>query len=332
VRTSKISLKNANVTLTTYLLESSPEMPNTRIRPAVLICPGGAYRVCSDREAEPIAMAFLAEGYQAFILRYSLGEAAAFPQPLNDAEEALKIIRERSEEWDVAPDKVAVCGFSAGGHLAAALGTMGRIRPNAMILGYPCILESMGEILPAPIPAVDQAVDEQTPPTFIFHTYEDTLVPVGNALAMASAMEREKVPFELHVFQRGSHGLSLAKPVTSGGLRAMTDSNAERWFGLCVSWLSNVFGHFDHDLDLVLNEDFKEYSVDVQLGVLWKNPLCIKVVAERLPILQSSPQLEEAMSISLRSIIEYGGQLLSESELRELDRELKAIPMKGVTQ
>lgn len=329
VRTSKISLKNENVTLTTYLLDSSPEMPNTRLRPAVLICPGGAYRVCSDREAEPIAMAFLAEGYQAFVLRYSLNENAAFPRPLNDAEEALEMIRECSGEWGIDPDKVAVCGFSAGGHLAAALGTMGRVRPNAMILGYPCILESMGRILPALIPAVDKGVDGLTPPAFIFHTYEDALVPVGNALAMATAMERERVPFELHVFQNGVHGLSLAKPATSGGLRAMTDAEAARWFGLCVRWLSRVFGDFTSNLEDLLNEDIEEYSVDVQLGVLFKNPVCKQVIAIRLPLLQDSPQLKEAMSVPLRTIIEFGGGLLSEAELLELDRELKEIPKKS---
>jgi acetyl esterase/lipase len=327
MKIATLELTNEGVTLTAYLLDASGEMPNASIRPAVLIFPGGAYRGCSEREAEPVAMAFLAEGYHAFVLRYSLNENAAFPRPLNDAEEALETIRSRSGEWGVDPERVAVCGFSAGGHLAAALGVMGRVRPNAMILGYPCILASMSGILPAPIPAVDEAVDALTPPAFIFHTYADTLVPVINALAMGFALERAKVPFEMHIFQNGVHGLSLAKPVTSGGIRSMADADAAKWFGLCVSWLKNVFGEFTYDRDVSWNIKVEEFSVDVPLGALWKNPTCKSLVLANIPVLQESPQLNDAMGASIRTIVEFGGGLLSELELNELDRALRAIAM-----
>src|SRR3989304_3816830 len=150
MKTISFNLSHENVTLTSYLLDSSQEMPNTRLRPVVLVFPGGGYYACSDREAEPIALAFLAEGYQAFVLRYSIGENASFPRPLNDAEEALELIRVNADEWSVDPARIAVCGFSAGGHLAAALGTMGRVRPNALILAYPCILDSISASLSKP--------------------------------------------------------------------------------------------------------------------------------------------------------------------------------------
>lgn len=322
-----LDLPNDGATLTAYLLDASPEMPNASVRPAILICPGGAYRVCSDREAEPIAMAFLAEGYHAFVLRYSLNENAAFPHPLNDAEEALERIRLNSVEWGVDPNRVAACGFSAGGHLAAALGAMGRVRPNALILGYPCILEAMGGILPAPVPAVDVAVDASTPPTFLFHTFSDTLVPVGNSLAMASALERAKVPFEIHVFQNGAHGLSLAKPSTSGGLRTMKDGDAAQWFGLCVAWLKNVFGDFPSDRNVPWDIRVEQYGVDILFGVLWKNPECKRLIQEKLPILQDSPQLDDAMGVPLRMVVEFGGGLLTIEQLNELDEALRAVPV-----
>ncbi len=325
MKTIVLELSNEDVTLSAYLLDASNEMPNARVRPAVLIFPGGAYRVCSDREAEPVAMAFLAEGYHALILRYSLNQNAAFPKPLHDAEEALETIRARSGEWGIDPDKVAVCGFSAGGHLAAALGTMGRVRPNAMILGYPCILASMGGILPARIPGVDEAVDATTPPAFIFHTYTDSLVPVGNALAMAFAMEKAQRPFEMHIFQNGAHGLSLAKPLTSGGLKSMSEPDAAEWFGLCTAWLRNRFGDFAADQDVILDEEIVEYSIDVQLGVLWKNPACKRLLLDKLPILGESPQLQEAMGVPLRTILDFGGGLLSEEAMKGLDDSLRAI-------
>ncbi|MHB0864976.1 alpha/beta hydrolase [Paenibacillus sp. SEL3] len=327
MNTFTIQLTNDGVTLTPYLLDSSPEMKNTHVRPAVLILPGGAYRICSDREAEPIAMAFLAEGYQAFVLEYSLNENAAFPKPLNDAEEALELIRRHSNEWGIDPNKVAVCGFSAGGHLAAALGTMGRVRPNAMILAYPCILETMGEILPALIPGIDKAVDALTPPAFIFHTFTDTLVPVNNALALATALDKAKISFELHIFQNGVHGLSLAKSVTSGGLRSMKDEHVAQWFSLCTGWISNIFGEFPSDLDILLDEDIHEYSLDVQLGVLWKNPECKSLVLSAIPILTDDPGLQDALAVPLRTIIEFGDGLLNDKAARILDQNLKNIPV-----
>lgn len=321
-----LELTNSGVTLTAYLLDASGEMSNANVRPAIMICPGGAYRVCSDREAEPIAMAFLAEGYHVFVLRYSLNEHAAFPRPLNDAEEALEIIRQRGDEWGVDTDRVVACGFSAGGHLAAALGTMGRVRPNALLLGYPCILESMGGILPAPIPDVSQTVDGSTPPTFLFHTYSDTLVPVGNSLAFASALEREKVPFEMHIFQNGAHGLSLAKPSTSGGSRSMVDNNAAKWFDLSTAWLKQVIGDFPADRDGSWDVEVEQYGVDIPLGVLWKNTRCKKLVLEYLPILADSTQLDDAMGVPLRMVVEFGGGLLTNEQVDELDEALRAVP------
>ena len=244
MKTEVIALTHANVTLTSYLLDATSEMPNAIDRPAVLICPGGGYQRCSAREAEPIAMAFLALGYHAFVLRYSLNENAAFPKPLQDAEEALEMIRANAAAWHVLPGKIAACGFSAGGHLAAALGTMGRARPNALILGYPCILDSMSETLPVAIPSVDRSVDANTPPTFLFATADDARVPVRNTLAFAAALDRAGVPFALHIFQEGRHGLSLARPHTSSGHSDMVNPQAARWFDLCAAWLEQCFGAF----------------------------------------------------------------------------------------
>jgi acetyl esterase/lipase len=325
VKVQTITLSNENVTLTSYLLDSSVELPNLNLRPAILIFPGGGYQMCSDREAEPIAMAYLAEGYHTFVLRYSLKHNAAFPKPLNDAEEALELIRKSSLEWGVDPDKVAVCGFSAGGHLAGAVGTMGRVRPNAMILGYPVILESMSRISPEPIPGIDQHVDSKTPPAFIFHTVADTLVPVNNALALANAMDHAKVPFELHIFQNGTHGLSLAKPLTSGGRAKMVDSDVAKWFDLSVAWIKNVFGEFDFHKTSDLNDNITEYNLDVQLGVLWKNSECVKVILDAFPAIKGMELNEEAQAAPLQLIIEFGGFSISPEEVEELNHKLKAI-------
>lgn len=127
--------RERNVTLRAYLLDTPADYENIDKRPAVLVLPGGAYMRCSNREAEPVAMAFLAEGYNAYILNYSVMEHAEFPHPLEDADQAMALIRQKAEDWNTDPGKIASIGFSAGGHLSGAMGTMGKERPNAMILG-----------------------------------------------------------------------------------------------------------------------------------------------------------------------------------------------------
>ena len=154
MRIIEIKLTNELARLTVYLPDKSPEMAHMDIRSGVLVIPGGGYSMCSDREAEPIAFSFIAKGYAAFILRYTVGQNKGydFSMPFADVNEAMKIICENADEWGVDKEKIAAIGFSAGGHLCAALSTMGDIRPAASILVYPCILESMSSILAFPVP------------------------------------------------------------------------------------------------------------------------------------------------------------------------------------
>ena len=123
-----------NVTLTAYTQPVEGEFNHISKRPAVLILPGGGYSMCSDREADPVAFPYLEAGYQAFILRYSVGEDSVWPNPLDDYEQAMALIEERADEWKVLTDKIVVIGFSAGGHLAASAATMSQHRPYAAIL------------------------------------------------------------------------------------------------------------------------------------------------------------------------------------------------------
>ena len=241
--TNTYNLTNENVTLTTYVLDSSFDHKSGYKRPAVLVFPGGGYNMCSMREAEPIAMHFLSMGYNAFILRYSLKEASMFPQPLNDADEAMKLIIDNADEWLVDTSKIAVCGFSAGGHLAAALGTMGKIRPAAMILGYPCITKDIcieSRVLRnyIAVPTLDDKVDDKTPPAFIFSATDDGLVPLTSSLKFALALDEKKIPYEMHLFSEGNHGFATADYVTCEGIY---ENSAHQWLQLCRDWLYKLF-------------------------------------------------------------------------------------------
>lgn len=232
---------DSEVTLTAYLADVSNEMPETRNRPAMLVLPGGAYKFCSDREAEPVALTYLALGFNAFVLRYSLNEKAEFPTPLNDARAALSFIRKSCENFHINPQKVAVCGFSAGGHLAAALSAMSEEKPNACVLGYPCILESIGSILAKPIPSVEKYVTPQTPPTFIFAASDDSTVPIENSLQYALALSRNDVPHEMHIFSEGEHGFSLANELVCGSEWLEKCKPCSYWVNRSAEWLKFTF-------------------------------------------------------------------------------------------
>lgn len=325
MRIEKITF-NKEAEMTAYLLDQSPEFNNIDTRPAVLIFPGGGYFFTSDREAEPIAMAYLAEGFNTFVLRYSVGEKSSFKAALSDAEEAIKQIRENAKEWHTDPEKIGVIGFSAGGHLAAALGTMATTRPNALILGYPCILPDLD--LAFWVPSLEKEVDELTPPTFLFSTFEDKVVPIQHTLSFMQALNDRKIPFEAHIFQKGGHGLSLAKPLSSSGLKYLVEEDFAQWFDLSISWLHKVLGNFSADKESMIPEaeDTKQYSIEVRVGSLIENTDCKKVLVEYIPGFVEDALVEGARNYSLKMINKYLPQPLSEDRMREMDERLKNIP------
>ncbi|MBQ7308831.1 MAG: alpha/beta hydrolase [Clostridia bacterium] len=227
--------------LIAYTAGTSDQMPMNEKRKAILIIPGGAYWLQSDLEADPVAHFFLSEGYNAFVLRYSVGRGvdSVWPKPLMEASAAMKFIRDHAEEFHIDPDYVFVIGFSAGGHLAAALGTMwdhdeiekaldmkkGYNRPTAMVLSYPVITGvgdvahrgSINNILgkmrddeqARASVSIERAVSEKTVPAFLWTMTTDREVSPQNTLLMASALGANGIPYELHVYPEGHHGLSL---------------------------------------------------------------------------------------------------------------------------
>lgn len=232
----------STVTLELWVHPHSPEITDGK-RPAMLVLPGGGYAFCSDREAEPIASAYYANGYNCFILRYICGEKAKIFNPLYDAAAAIAHIRNNSEVYNVDTKRIAVVGFSAGGHLAGLIATSWHradiaeklgidnelCRPNAAILSYPVVTcnvmthnVSFDNLLGADRDAeltaqanLDELVDERTCPCFIWHTVFDSAVPVANPLQLARALGDKKIPYELHIFPMGDHGLSRANAETS---------------------------------------------------------------------------------------------------------------------
>ena len=240
-----------------YLLDCEIPLGLEKDRPAVLVCPGGGYVYCSPREGEPVALSYAARGFHAFVLRYSTAKDAAGFTPLEEVSWAIGYIRENAGQWHIAPDKIAVCGFSAGGHLALASGVLAKNKPNAMILGYPAasapnipgadfllkVLEGRNDVTDADAEKYDliSKITKQSPPVFLAATAEDMLTAYG-ALPVAKAYSDLGMPYELHVFQYGPHGYSLANEVSADGSEKNLDPAFAQWLELSVHWLHKTFG------------------------------------------------------------------------------------------
>lgn len=262
-----------NITLTAYVASAIDEMPYNHKRPGVIICPGGAYRGTSNREAEPIAVAFLAAGINAFVLDYSTRfedeEGKLFPGQLIELATAMKFVKDNAEKFCTDPDKIFVNGYSAGGHLAACLGTLhsssyvkealgvsdNELRPAGMVLAYPVITEGehahklsfkiiLGDKVDDPearrAVSLEHQVTKDTCPAFIWHTRTDGGVPVQNSLLLASALADNGIPFEMHIYPVGPHGMSLATDVVNTKHVNCIDSHVAEWFPAAVKWMKNI--------------------------------------------------------------------------------------------
>lgn len=227
-----------HVSLTAYVQSVEGEFTFQK-RPAILILPGGGYSMCSDREADPVAMAYLKAGYQAFILRYTVKEYGGWPHPLNDYEEAMELIQSRAEEWHVQPDKIAVAGFSAGGHLAACAATLAEYRPAAAILVYPAILKEIVDMCQPGMPYPAEHVSEKTPACFLVAARDDSIVPIMNSIKFMEALAEHQITFESSIYSYGGHGFSTAEEHLTGDTicRRLPD-----WVGNSIKWLDEVLG------------------------------------------------------------------------------------------
>lgn len=224
---------------------------------AVIICPGGGYgTLLINREGNDVARAFNKQGVTAFVLKYRLPNKQFLVNPaigpLQDAQQAISVVRQRAAIWKISPERIGIMGFSAGGHLASTAGTHFKqpliavpggisVRPDFMVLVNPVIsfTDSIGHIgsrnnLLGASPDHAQTelfsnelqVDNSTPTTFLVHAEDDTVVPVENTLSFFTALKKYKIPAAMHIYQRGEHGF-LKEPAF------------EEWFGRCIHWMSS---------------------------------------------------------------------------------------------
>ena len=252
---------SVNPTLDIYLPDEVMNRPDFK-RPSMLICPGGGYAECSLREAEPIGLHFLPEGFNVFVIKYTCAPAK-FPTQIREVAAAMELIYKNAEEWKCDTNKISIMGFSAGGHLAGHYSTMfdcQEVRemfpqskaPNASVLCYPVLSAAEGKChsgsymnLVGHYPlteeemkkfSVEYCVKENTPPAFIWHTASDVVVPVYSSLAYANALSEYKIPFELRVFPEGQHGVATCDEQTLDDFKPCYPYDRV-WLKEAIDWL-----------------------------------------------------------------------------------------------
>lgn len=268
-----IDVKNDNsldyVNLKAMIIDYSDGVYNNE-RPLVIICPGGGYGHLSDRESEFIAYQFLAAGYHAAVLKYSVAPAT-YPTALLELAKAVKEIRKNAEDWHIIPDKIVVMGFSAGGHLAASFAefweqdfvskTIGcdkeLLRPNGLILGYPVISagefahkgsfdnllgneKSYNEDKEREALSLEKHVTDSVPRTFIWGTFADETVPVMNSVLFVNALAANNIPVEYHLFEKGNHGTALSNEITCSKKCVENVPENSCWVSMCMNWMKNL--------------------------------------------------------------------------------------------
>ena len=258
---------NHEIQIDTYILD------DTKIkRDAVLIFPGGGYSmVCHDREGGPIALAYLERGINAFVLHYAVGEDYTFPSQLTDASFAMMYLKNHADELGINKDRIFTVGFSAGGHLSGsmaikhdepevlkALGiSRGDNKPCGSVLCYPVVSALMPthqgsfEILAGkPFDEIsleekkrlslETNVNADSAPAFIWHTAEDTVVPVCGSISLAEQYCQKGITVSLSIYPYGVHGLALANELTACGSMEMIQPLAQNWVDNSVEWMKTV--------------------------------------------------------------------------------------------
>ena len=258
-----LSVENEQVYLDAYIADPIKALT----RKAILVIPGGGYStVCADREGEPIAMAFLPYGYNAFVLHYTVDRIHTFPTQLIEVAKAIKHIKDHAGEYNIDPENVFTVGFSAGGHLSACAGTMWKLdavqeavdmpygynKPTGIMPIYPVISadpahshggsfhnlwgtdeptqEQLDEV------SLEKQVDERSAPCFLVHTADDTVVPVMNSLLFAQAYAACGRTFELHIYPSAPHGMALGNDITALGHAPWSGKNLEKWVEQAALW------------------------------------------------------------------------------------------------
>ena len=293
-----------NVTLSAYIVSDRPA-------PSVLIAPGGGYLSHSEWESEPVAKAYNERGYNAFILRYSVGEHYKWPYPLDDFNQAMEYITANARELNVDAEHIIAVGFSAGGHLVSVAASLATRKLFAAVICYGVTMSGMLKNAPDAADACD-AVSTETCPCFIAASRTDWIVPIQNTNAFVRALDDNFVDYELHVYGYAPHGFALGDAAEQDGACGRVGN----WFRDSVDWLDELMSG-----KYVSIKEYGEYNdrfgtepgLCNSCGKLFSQPevadLMLSFFPEQYAVYQAAKSTLDAIlnvdSVSMKSLLRF---------------------------
>lgn len=236
---------------TFYFTKKSKEL-GYRNRPVVVVCPGGGYSILNEREGDAVALRYQSYGIQGVVLNYSVGRGS-YLNAVDELRNLILYLRTNSRELDINPNKIIICGFSAGAHLGLSVASDDEMtRPNGIICCYPvvsadkkiCHDESINNAMACAYVTREQlsmelTVNKKWPPVFVWHNVDDKEVSVSNSIYLMQALTRNGVSYESHIWPSGGHGLSLADETTAR-VEGQINYSCAKWFEYSIDWIKDL--------------------------------------------------------------------------------------------
>ena len=317
-----LKLEPNNATLTTFIHEDD------EVRKAVLVFPGGAYRYCAPGEGKPVAQAFYDEGFNTFVLEYSCTDGQfgspkvckeeVFDAALEDAMSAFYYLQSNKDKFKILEDKISIIGFSAGAHLALSSALIGKLRPLAILLGYVPVTDEM--MMPLGMQELDllNKIPEDLPPVFMFLNQADSLVPSSESIKLALALSEKKLPYEMHCYVTGDHGLSLGTQASG-----TVNKDYATWFNHALRFIENIQSPYP----LIMGDigaDLDNLSINSRIGALMYHEKAWKLIEELFPDVAFRAKTDTYLrSKPLQRIYQWG--LVSSPNQEELEQLLKNL-------
>jgi len=317
--------KERDVTLTAYIAASEKKV-------AFLIAPGGAYANCDESEGKPVAKRFNDLGYNAFILRYSVGKHYKWPYPLEDFDRAMEYLSGHADEFHVDAAHIVAAGFSAGGHLVAMAASMATHKPFAAILCYGLTERETLEFCAPDAPDASDVVNADTRPCFLASSRNDWIVPIRNTTKLMDAFERNYIDYEAHIYGYALHGFSVGEG--SGAVGPLFCSRVGNWVEDSLKWIDELAsGRYMSIRECASYNDkyAKALSTMNSCKLIFQNEAAHKAIKNRFPVqylmyTEAQKKIGAFMNtVSLRNLFEL--LKVSEKTIAKIDAALSAFPI-----
>lgn len=318
--------KGRDVTLTPYIATQDKKV-------SFLICPGGAYRNCDESEGKPVAKAFNELGYNAFILRYSVGKHYRWPYPLEDFDQAMEHLLAHASDYAVDPEHIVAAGFSAGGHVVSTAGSLAKHKPFAVISCYGLSDKETLAFCAPDAPDAAEVVNADTRPHFLASSRNDWIVPIFNTTRLIDAFQQHYTDYESHIYGYALHGFSVGEAAGAAG--PLFCSRVGDWVKDSLTWLDELIsGRYRSIRECAQYQDTNAlcFSTMNSCKLICETPEAIRIIKRKFPaqfllFTAAKKQIGDFMdTVSMKNLFEL--VKVDAGTLAKMDAALSAIPIR----